>query len=340
MRHAGNHAEQEEHAGGHTQHPGGQEHLLHHLAAEVLALAHPRDHHGGGHRDQQRGNLRHQRIAHRQQDVAVGRLAGGQAVLHHADDQATDDVDDQDQDAGNGVAAHELGGTVHGAEELGFLAHLGAAALGLLLVDQAGTQIGVDGHLLAGHGVQGEAGRHLGDALRALGDHHEVDDHQDDENHKADREVAADQEVAEGLDHRTGSTRAGVAFQQHHPGGRHVERQPQQRGEQQHRGEDREVQRTLHVGGHHHHDQGQRDVEREEGVQQPGRQGQHHHGKDGDHQHGGGQATGPAGVAAEPLLQGLKSVHAAIVKILRVGDRRKSRRKTARSPGTGGGPES
>ena len=46
------------------------------LAAQVLVLAHARDHHGGRHRDQQAGDLRHQRVTDGQQDVAVGGLAG------------------------------------------------------------------------------------------------------------------------------------------------------------------------------------------------------------------------------------------------------------------------
>ena len=122
-------------------------------------------------------------------------------MLRHADDEAADDVDEQDQHAGHRVAAHELRGAVHRAEELGLLADLGAAPLGLLLVDQAGVQVGVDRHLLARHRVEREARADLGDALGALGDDDEVDDDQDREHDQADREVAADQEVAERLDH-------------------------------------------------------------------------------------------------------------------------------------------
>jgi hypothetical protein len=103
-------------------------------------------------------------------------------------------------------------------------------------VDQAGVQVGVHSHLLAGHGVQREAGRDFGNTLGALGNHHEVDDHQNAEHDQTDGEVAADQEVAEGLDHRTRRAGAGVAFHQHHAGRGHVERQAHQRRQQQHRG--------------------------------------------------------------------------------------------------------
>ena len=109
------------------------------------------------------------------------------------------------------------------AEEVGFFAHLGAAAARFLLVDQAGVEVGVDRHLLARHRVQREARADLGDALGALGDDDEVDDHQDREDDQADREVAADQEVAEGLDHLAGRGRAGVAVDQHHARRGHVQ---------------------------------------------------------------------------------------------------------------------
>ena len=90
----------------------------------------------------------------------------GQAVAERADGQPADDVDEQDQDAGDGIAAHELAGAVHRAVEVGFGAHLGAARARLILVDEAGVQIGVDRHLLAGHGVQGEARADFRDAAR------------------------------------------------------------------------------------------------------------------------------------------------------------------------------
>ena len=51
------------------------------LAADVVLLADARHHHRRGHRDQQRRDLRHQRVADRQQDVAVGRLRRRQVVL-------------------------------------------------------------------------------------------------------------------------------------------------------------------------------------------------------------------------------------------------------------------
>ena len=46
---------------------------------------------------------------------------------------------------------------------------------GLALVDEAGVQVGVDGHLLAGHRVQREARGHLSGAHRAVADDQELD---------------------------------------------------------------------------------------------------------------------------------------------------------------------
>jgi hypothetical protein len=121
----------------------------------------------------------------------VGRFGKGEALLHDADDHAADDVDQHHEQAGNGVAAHELRGTVHGAEETGFVLQVLAPPPRLLLVDEAGIEVGVDCHLLARHPVEVEARRDLRDSPRALGDDHEVHDHQDREDDDADDEIAA-----------------------------------------------------------------------------------------------------------------------------------------------------
>ena len=73
---------------------------------------------------------------------------------------------------------------------------------------------------------------------------------------------------------------AGVALEQHHAGRGDVERQPQQRGQQQHRREGGEVERPHHVGRDHHHHQRHRDVEGEQQVERERRQRQHHHRQD------------------------------------------------------------
>ena len=176
------------------------------------------------------------------------------------------------QDAGDGVAAHELAGAVHRAVEVGFLRDLVAPRDGLLLRDQPGVQVGVDRHLLAGHRVQREARRDFRDAAGALRHDHEVDDDEDHEHDDADGVVAADHEVAERLDDAAGGVRARVAVQQHDARRGDVQREPQQRDAEQHRRKHREVERPRHVDHGEHDHERQRDVEREERVEQQRRQ--------------------------------------------------------------------
>ncbi len=116
-------------------------------------------------------------------------LTEAHAVLDNADEQAADDVDQDDHDAGDGVAADELAGPVHRAEEVGLLENLLPAALCLALVDHAGAKVGVDRHLLARHAVERESGGDLADPRGALGDDDELNQHDDREDHQADDHV-------------------------------------------------------------------------------------------------------------------------------------------------------
>ncbi len=139
-------------------------------------------------------------------------------MLGDADDHAADDVDEHDQQSGDRVATHEFGGAVHRAEEAAFVLELLAAPARLLLVDQAGGEVGVDRHLLAGHGVQMKARRDFGDAARTFGDDDEVHDHQDREDDDADHEIAAHHEVAERLDDVAGGGGAFVTVREDQAG--------------------------------------------------------------------------------------------------------------------------
>ena len=158
-------------------------------------------------------------------------------MLNDADNDAADDIDRHDDQAGDGVAAHELGGSVHGTEEGAFLLQLFAPQLGDVLCNQAGGKVGVDRHLLAGHGVQGETGGHLGDATGTLGDDHEIDDHQDRKDNQADGEAAPGHQAAEAFDHLAGAVCALVAMPEDQSGRRHIERQSEEGCDQEHRGE-------------------------------------------------------------------------------------------------------
>ena len=144
-------------------------------------------------------------------------FAEGEALLGNADDDAADDVDEHHEQACDRVAADEFRGTVHRAEEAAFVLQRLAALLGNLLVDQAGGEIGVDRHLLAGHGIQMETGRDFGDAARTLGDDDEIHGDQDREHDNSDHEIAAHHEIAEGLDDVPGGVGALMAVSKDQP---------------------------------------------------------------------------------------------------------------------------
>ena len=190
------------------------------------------DEEAGGGRNDQRRNLRDQPVADGQQRVILGGVGEAQALLHDADDHAADDVDHDDEEPGDGVAADEFRGAVHGAEKTRFVFQRLAPPPRLLLVDEAGIEIGVDGHLLARHGIEVKARRHFGDASGALGDDHEIHDHQDREHDDADDEIAAHDEIAERLDDVAGGGRAFVAMGENEPRRGEIERQPQHGGDQ------------------------------------------------------------------------------------------------------------
>ena len=86
------------------------------------------------------------------------------------------DVDRDDDQAGDRVALDELArrrpSRRRSRPPAGSSSRRSRASL---VGDQAGVQVGVDRHLLAGHGVEGEARRDFGDAPGALRDDDELD---------------------------------------------------------------------------------------------------------------------------------------------------------------------
>ena len=195
-------------------------------------------------------------------------------VLDHPDHDAADQVDPGDDQRGHRVALDELRGTVHGAVEVRLAGDLLAPVPRLLVGDQAGVQVGVDRHLLTGHRVEGEPGGDLGDAAGAVGHDHELDHDQDQEDHEADHDVSADDELAEVADDA-----AGVTLGQDQAGDRHVDRQPEHRGQQQEARERGELERLVQVHRRHHDRQRRRDVDRDEQVEQ------HRRERDDQHRH-------------------------------------------------------
>ena len=208
----------------------------------------------------------------------------GERELHlgNADDDAADDVDEGDQEAGDGIAAHEFGGTVHGAEEGRFVFQVAAALARLALVDEAGRQVRVDRHLLAGHGIEGEARGDFGDTARALGDDDEIDDHQNGKDDEADDEIAPHDEIAERLDDAAGGIRALMAIGQDQPRRGKVQRQPQHGRDQQNGRKGGEFQRRLDEQRRHQDQHGKDDRDGEENIQHEGRHRQDQHDEDRD----------------------------------------------------------
>ncbi len=267
-RHARQHRQQPQDAG--DRRPGAvRRELRPDLSGQVLRrgggdAGHDR---GGGDRQQERGDLRDQRVADRQQDIGLRRLSHRHLVADDAQDQAADDVDREDQQPRDRIALHELGRTVHRAVEIGFGAGLDALVAGFVGGDEAGVQVGVDRHLLAGQRVEGEARRHFGHAPRALRHHDHVDDDEDREDEQPDDIVAADQEGAERLDDMARRRFALMPVHQHDAGRRDVQAEAEQRREQQHRREGGEVERLLRVERHHQHRDRDHDVHDEEDVE-------------------------------------------------------------------------
>ena len=154
-------------------------------------------------------------------------------MLEHTNGQAADQIDQQNQDARDGVAADEFGCTVHGTEEVRFLGQLGTAFLCCGLVDHTGVQIGVDRHLFARHGIQGETGVHFRHTAGTFGHHNKVNDHQNRKNDETHDIVTCDHKLAKGRYHLAGSFVAGMAIDQNHAGRGHVQGQAQHGGKQQ-----------------------------------------------------------------------------------------------------------
>src|SRR3546814_8866350 len=99
--------------------------------------------------------------------IGVRGLAQRHVVLQHADRETAEQVDDDDDDAGDRIALDELHRAIEAAVQLAFHFQVPALAPRLVLVDESRAQVGVDRQLLAGHRVEGEARGDLGHAFRS-----------------------------------------------------------------------------------------------------------------------------------------------------------------------------
>ena len=251
--------------------------LCDHVAAHVAIGRGARDDKAGGHGEHEGRNLGDESVTDGEQAVVGDGGGEVQAALEDADGHAADEVDDRDDDGGDCVALDELRATVHGSVEVGLRGDLLAAAACFVVVDEPGVEVCVDGHLLAGHRVQGEAGADFGHALSTLGDDHELDDDQDQEDDQADDDRAADDEVAECLDHR-----AGIAVDQHLAGDADVEAEPEQGQDEKQGGEGREIQGAADEHRREEHRQGRGHVQGDQDVEDDRGQRHDHHDDDAD----------------------------------------------------------
>ncbi|MNS52924.1 hypothetical protein D3C72_856630 [compost metagenome] len=250
--HARHQTQQAKHRRRQHQHVWIGEQLADHLLANVFVGTHAGHNNARCGRDNEGWDLRHQAVTDSQQRIAFRRMAHVHAVLENTHQQAADNVDNHDQDTGDGIAANELTRTVHRTVEISFLGHVGAAFFRFIFANQPGIQIGVNGHLFARHPVQHETCANFGDTARTFGDNHKVDDNEDHEHHDTDSKVTANEEVTKGLNHFTRRRPAGMSVHQNDTRGRDVQRQAQQRREQQ---DGRECSKIKGSLGKHRHQQ-------------------------------------------------------------------------------------
>ncbi len=194
------------------------------LLAEVILVGRTGNNDTCRSRDNQGWHLGYQTLANGQQCVVGQGDIQGQPLLPDPDDQSTKDIDQHDQDAGDGITTHKLTGTVHGAVEICLTPDLLPADASFLVGQKAGGKISINGHLLARHGIQREAGRHLGHPAGTLGDDHKVNHHQNQKHDRAHHVVAADHEGSERLDHCASGFGTFATVQENQPGAGNVER--------------------------------------------------------------------------------------------------------------------
>src|SRR5690554_6476460 len=225
VRHPRYQTQQTHDTGCQNQNLGIDEQLTDNLLADILLGIDPRYRDTSGSGNHQRGNLRHQAIADGHDGISACGVTETHAVLQHTNQQTADQRHRHDDQTGDGIATHEFAGTVHRAVEVGLLGDFFTPLPRFVFPDQAGIEVGIDGHLLARHGIEHEAGSYLGDTPGSLGDNHEVDDYQDQEHHQAHGKVTPDQELTESFDHLARGIPPLVTLKQHHTGRGYVERQ-------------------------------------------------------------------------------------------------------------------
>ena len=266
-RHPGERQQREE-SGRDAEHGRAAEQLADDLAPQVGRLARPRDDQPRRQGDQERRDLAHEAVADRQLGEDLDSLRGRHPVLHDPEEQPRADVDQGDDDARDRIAPDELPSAIHRAEEVGLAVDVLTASVGLVLVDQAGVEVGVDRHLPARHAVEHEPRGDLADPRRPLGDDDELDHEDDREQDHADDHLVSRDELAEGADDAAGRVGPGDAGAgEREPRRGDVEHEPRQRRRQEDRGEGAEFQGRADRERRQQDEHGERDVGGQEEVE-------------------------------------------------------------------------
>ena len=135
-----------------------------------------------------------------------------------ADKKTTCNVDDHNDNTGNGLTADKFAGTVHCSVEFRLTGNLFSSFFGGILINEPGIEVGVYGHLLAWHGVQSETCSDLGNSSRTFGDNNKVDKDHDQKDNHAHGNTAANNKIPKRLDNPADCPRAFMAVQENKAG--------------------------------------------------------------------------------------------------------------------------
>ena len=136
-RQAGHNRHDAEHHRQNRQRLGIKQQLPAQFAAQVVLGRGARHQNTGGHRRDQRRHLRNQTVADGQHREARQGLVHRHALLHDADGETADDVDERDENGRDGVAAHKFARAVHRAVKIRLFLHAAPAVARLGFIDQA-----------------------------------------------------------------------------------------------------------------------------------------------------------------------------------------------------------
>ncbi|MMZ58199.1 hypothetical protein D1872_201680 [compost metagenome] len=108
----------------------------------------------------------------------------------HPDNETADQVNKQNDNAGDSIPFDEFTRPVHRSIEIGFPLNFTAAFLCLLLVNQSRIQVSVNTHLLTWHSIECKASGNLSDTFRAFSDDDKLHNHQNQKDNKTDNRLA------------------------------------------------------------------------------------------------------------------------------------------------------